>query len=108
MLDKGTMRNPVKLTRTLSALTQNLTVDEEWNSGDMRALALSLRGTQAEDVTFMTAPVAGTETVPGLGSVVRLDELKAKELFTAMKRDTMERYVEKYPDEVLDSDKEIS
>jgi hypothetical protein len=39
---------------------------------------------------------------------VRLDELKAKELFTAMKRDTMERYVEKYPDEVLESDKKIS
>lgn len=108
MLAKGTMRNPVKLTNTLSALTQNLTVDEEWTSGDMRGLALSLRGTQAEDVTFLSAPVAGTETVPGLGSVVRLDEVKSKELFTAMKRDTMARYVKKYPDEVLKSDKEIS
>ena len=102
MLAKGTMRNPVKLTRTLSALTENLTVDEEWNSGDMRALALSLRGTEAKDVTFLTAPVAGTETVPGLGSVVRLDELKSKELFTAMKRDTMQRYIKKYPDDVLE------
>ncbi len=108
MLAKGTLRNPVKLTRTLSALTQNLTVDEEWNTGDMRALALSLRGTQAKDVTFLTAPVAGTETVPGLGSVVRLDELKSKELFTAMKRDAMERYIKKYPRDVLKSDKKIS
>ena len=108
MLAKGTMRNPVKLTRTLSALTQNLTVDEEWNSGDMRGLALSLRGTQAKDVTFFSAPVAGTETVPGLGSVVRLDEVKSKELFKAMKRDTMQNYIKKYPDEVLKSDKEIS
>lgn len=108
MLAKGTMRNPVKLTNTLSALTQNLTVDEEWTSGDMRGLALSLRGTQAKDVTFLSAPVAGTETVGGLGSVVRLDEVKSKELFTAMKRDTMERYIKKYPDEVLKSDKEIS
>jgi LCP family protein required for cell wall assembly len=108
MLARGTMRNPLKLTRTLSALTENLTVDEEWNSGDMRALALSLRGTEAKDVTFLTAPVAGTETVPGLGSVVRLDELKSKELFTAMKRDTMQRYIKKYPDDVLKSDKEIS
>jgi hypothetical protein len=74
----------------------------------MRGLALSLRGTKAEDVTFLSAPVAGTESVPGLGSVVRLDEVKSKELFTAMKRDTMQRYIKKYPDEVLKSDKEIS
>ena len=97
MLSKGTTRNPVKLISTRQALTKNLTVDEEWNSGDMRALALSLRGTQAKDVTFLTAPVAGTETVPGLGSIVRLDELKSKELFTAMKRDTMEHLHQEVP-----------
>ncbi len=108
MLAKGTLRNPVKLTRTLSALTQNLTVDAEWNSGDMRGLALSLRGTQAEDVTFLTAPVAGTETLPGVGSVVRLDEMKTARLFRAMKRDTMGGYVRKHPGDVLKSDKEIS
>lgn len=108
MLAKGTTRNPAKLVATLSALTENLTVDAEWNSGDMRGLALSLRGTKAKDVTFMTAPVAGTETIPGLGSVVRLDELKSKELFTAMKKDRMQSYIKKHPDEVLKSDKEIS
>ncbi len=108
VLDRGTMRNPLKLTRTLSALTENLTVDEEWNSGDMRALALSLRGTGAEDVTFLTAPVAGTETLPSVGSIVRLDEVKSAELFKAMKSDRMGAYVRKYPDDVLKSDKEIS
>ncbi len=108
MLAKGTMRNPLKLTRTLTALTQNLTVDAEWNSGDMRALALSLRGTEAKDVTFLTAPVAGTETVAGLGSIVRLDAAKSKELFIAMKHDRMRKYIKKYPDDVLKSDKEVS
>jgi LCP family protein required for cell wall assembly len=108
MLAKGTLRNPLKLTRTLSALTQNLTVDAEWDSGDMRALALSLRGTDAKDVTFLTAPVAGTETVPGLGSIVRLDEVKARQLFRAMKRDAMGDYVKEHPDDVLKNDKEIS
>lgn len=108
MLARGTTTNPLKLSRTLSALTENLTVDAEWNSRDMRALALSLRGTQADDVSFMTAPVAGTETISGVGSIVRLDEVKSKELFAAMKTDTMDAYVAKYPDEVLKSDKEIS
>jgi LCP family protein required for cell wall assembly len=108
MLEAGTMKNPLKLTRTLSALTQNLTVDAEWTSGDMRGLALALRGTEAKDVTFLTAPVAGTGPVAGIGSVVRLDELKSKELFTAMKRDAMDAYIEKYPKDVLKSDKKIS
>ena len=108
MLAKGTMRNPVKLTRMLSALTENLTVDAEWSSGDMRGLALSLRGTEAKDVSFLTAPVAGTETVAGLGSIVRLDPTKSRELFTAMKQDRMRSYVKKYPKDVLKSDKEIS
>ncbi|TXL62279.1 LCP family protein [Aeromicrobium terrae] len=107
MLARGTMTNPIKLTKTLSALTENLTVDAEWDPRDMRALALSLRGTRADDVTFLTAPVAGTETVPTYGSIVRLDELKSKELFTAMKNDDMDAYVKKYPDDVLKSDKEI-
>lgn len=108
MLERGTMRNPLKLNRTLSALTQNLTVDAEWSSTDMRGLALSLRGAEAEDVTFLTAPVAGTETVSGAGSVVRLDDAKSEELFTAMRDDTMDDYVRKYPDEVLESEKKIS
>ena len=108
LLDKGTTRNPVTLTRTLGALTENIVVDEDWDPADMRALALSLRNTTADDVTFMTAPVAETETIDGVGSVVVLDELKAKELFTAMAEDDMDDYVEAHPDDVLKSDREIS
>ena len=94
MLAKGTMTNPVRLTRTLTAVTQNLTVDQSWDPRDMRALALSLRGTQADDVTFLTAPVAGTEELPGVGSVVRLDEAKSAELFTALRTDRIVLLVE--------------
>jgi anionic cell wall polymer biosynthesis LytR-Cps2A-Psr (LCP) family protein len=108
LLDKGTTRNPVKLTRTLDALTENVVVDEDWDPADMRALALSLRNTTTDDVTFMTAPVAKTETIDGVGSIVRLDEAKSTELFTAMAEDTMDEYVEGHPDDVLKSDREIS
>ena len=62
----------------------------------------------ATAVTFMTAPVAGTETIPGVGSVVQLDQAKSAELFTAMAEDRMEEYVEAHPDDVLKSDREIS
>jgi LCP family protein required for cell wall assembly len=108
LLDKGTTRNPVRLTKTLSALSENIVVDEDWDPADMRALALSLRNTTTDDVTFMTAPVAKTETIDGVGSVVLLDQPKATELFTAMAEDEMKDYVEKHPDDVLKSDREIS
>lgn len=108
LLDKGTTRNPVKLTRTLDAVTENIVVDEDWKPADLRALAVSLRNTQADDVTFLTAPVAYTENVPGVGDVVNLDNDKARALFTAMADDTMAAYVKAHPDDVLKSDKEIN
>ena len=108
MLSKGTMSNPVKLTRTLSALTANLTVDEDWVPGDMRALALSMRGIAADNVTFMTIPVAGTATVPTYGSIVNINEAQSGELFTALKEDSIEDYLKKYPDAALEPPEEVN
>jgi LCP family protein required for cell wall assembly len=107
MLAKGTMRNPVKLINTVGALTKNLTVDEDWTAGDMRGLALSLRGMQTKDVIFLTAPVAGTETIPVYGSIVRLDEAKSQEMYTAFRKDNLRAYLKKYPDDVLQPEDEV-
>ena len=107
MLSKGTMANPVTLTNTLTALTANLTVDAEWSSGDMRGLALSMRGISSQNVTFMTVPVTGTSTDPTYGSIVNIDESQSQELFTALKDDTIDRYLKKYPDSVLKPAKEV-
>ena len=101
ILSKGVTRNPVKLINTVKALTKNLTVDAEWSGSDMRGLALSLRGMHTRDVYFLSAPVAGTETVPVYGSIVRLNEAKSAELFTAFRKDNLRAYLKKYPDDVL-------
>ncbi len=98
MMSAGTLTNPLKLTSTLEALTSNLTVDQDWTGGDIQGLALSLRGISADDVTFMTVPVAGTETVDPYGSIVRLDETKAEELYTAVRGDRVGRYLRANPD----------
>jgi LCP family protein required for cell wall assembly len=108
LLAKGTTRNPVKLTQTLTALSTNIVVDQDWEAADMRALALSLRNTGTDDVTFITAPVADTKDVDGIGSVVELDLTKSKELFTAMAEDSMGAYVEAHPDDVLKSAREVN
>lgn len=104
MLDQGVTSNPAKLTRTVSALSRNITVDEGWTKGAMVKLALAMRGLETDDVTFLTAPVAGTETIPVWGSIVRLDEAKSAELFTALKNGTMAEYLAKYPDDALDDE----
>lgn len=98
MMSSGTLTNPLKLTNTLGALTANLTLDADWKGDDIRGLALSLRGIRADDVTFMTVPVAGTETIDPYGSVVRLDEQKAELLYTAIRNDRVGRFLRANPD----------
>lgn len=107
ILAGGTMHNPIRLTNTLDALTKNLTVDEGWKPGDMRGLALSLRGTSADNVTFMTVPVGAGSVDPTFGDVVNIDQLKSEELFTALKDDSVVAYLKKYPDDALKAPKEV-
>lgn len=106
-LDSGTMRNPLKLNNTLEAITRNLTVDSDWNAGDMRGLALSLRGTKEEDVTFMTLPIAGSSQDPTYGSILNIDEAKSAELFEALRGDTVDEYLKKYPGDELKAPDEV-
>ena len=79
----------------------------DWDPGDMRALALSLRGVRSDDVTFLTAPVAGTELDPTYGDVVVLDQAKCAELFDALRNDRMDAYLRKYPDDRLADERQI-
>lgn len=108
MLNSGVTANPKKLSDTVGALTKNLTVDEGWSGTAMAKLALSLRGVTTKDVTFMTAPVQGTDTDPTYGSIVVLQEDKMTELFAALGDDTMSDYLTKYPDDVLPDAEDVS
>lgn len=101
MLNSDMTSNPVKLNKMVRALTSNLTVDEGWSTTSIAKLGLSLKGIKTDDVVFVTAPVAGTETIPIWGSIVRLDELKSAELFSALESGTMDEYTTKYPDDLL-------
>jgi LCP family protein required for cell wall assembly len=93
--DRGTLTNPLKLDRFLSALTKSISVDEGVSAGDLRSLALSMRSVRASDVTFMTLPHKGTGMVKKQ-SVVFLDGAKAKALFDAVKTAQMPEYVKQH------------
>lgn len=93
--DSGTLTNPLKLDRFLSALTKSISVDEGLSGGDLRSLALSMRNVRVSDVTFLTTPHKGTGMVQKQ-SVVFLDPQKAKVLFDAVKTAEMAQYVQRY------------
>lgn len=93
--DGGTISNPFKLDRFLSAFTKSISVDDSVSGGKLRSLALSLRGIRASDITFMTAPNKGSAS-RGKQSVVLLDQTKAKSLFEAVRTAQMADYVKQH------------
>jgi LCP family protein required for cell wall assembly len=101
LLDAGSLTKPREFSNMLDALTSNLTVDESWANGAIRSLALSLRGTKADRVTFLTVPVSGTPTVPTYGSIVELNFPSARELFTAIRDDKVKAYLSDHPELAL-------
>ncbi|MEQ7124589.1 LCP family protein [Actinopolymorpha sp. B11F2] len=93
-LSNGTISNPLKLGRALDAITQNLSVDEEFTTKAMRDLALDMRSLRASSVTFMTAPTKGTG-MEGSQSVVYLDDAKGAALWKAVRADRIGPWLQK-------------
>jgi len=94
-LSQGTVTNPIKLKNVLEVITDNLTVDEDFDPAEMRDLALSLRGLRGDDVEYLTTPFAGYGTVGGQ-SIVRLDRVESEALFEAVKHDDIKSYLRKF------------
>ncbi|MEW9534392.1 LCP family protein [Microbispora sp. NPDC049125] len=88
----GTLTNPIALDGFLQALTSSMTVDSGVSMGTLRSLALELRDVRGGDLLATTLPVAGTPTVHG-SSVVLLDDAATAELATAIRTDTLDRYL---------------
>jgi len=94
-LSAGTLTNPFTLTPTIKSVVGNLTVDEEFDTAEIRGLALSLRGLRTGDVTFLTAPF-GSFGSTDVGSIVRLDQAQSEELWQATANDRIGDYIEEY------------
>ena len=108
VLAADTIGDPVKFTKTIGAITSNLTVDEGWTDGDLRGLALSLRGIEEKQVRFITLPFDRYDTVPGIGSVNIVDFERGEELWEALADDRIDAYLEKYPDDELEDERQVS
>jgi LCP family protein required for cell wall assembly len=101
-LDRGTVTNPLKLTKALDAVASNLTVDDEFGTGEMRSLALSARNLRGQGVSFMTAPVRGVGR-EGKASVVYLDTARCASLWKAVRSDDLAGWLARNPGSTLGS-----
>ncbi len=94
LLDKaastGTLTNPAKLNAFLQSVTKAVTVDKGFSLVDM---ALQFRNLRGDNLTFMTSPNKGSETIGGQ-SVVVSDREKAVALYQAMAADKMASWVQ--------------
>ena len=102
LMDAGGLKNPVKLLKVLDAVTRNLSVDASFTSGEMRGLATDVAGLNRSDVTFMSVPNAGTDTISGQ-SVVLLDKARCAELWKAVRDDDITKYLQVYGADTLAS-----
>jgi hypothetical protein len=86
-ISSGTLANPVKLSRFLSAVTSAIKVDQRLN---VTSLADRLRGISPSQVTFMTVPLANTNYITPTGeSAVLWDSQAAGQLFAELKADDL-------------------
>jgi LCP family protein required for cell wall assembly len=83
--------DPLRAYRLLDAMTQAVTVDDDYTTADLRALALDALRLRAGNVWFLTAAVAGLGR-EGTQSVVYLDSRRNAALWLAFRHDTMSAY----------------
>jgi len=94
-LSTEVISDPGRFTSFIAGVAQHVTVDQSLSDEQIRSLALSLR-LDSKSIELLQAPISGYATIEGQ-SVDVVDEAKLKELATAIRKDTMDAYVKKYP-----------
>jgi LCP family protein required for cell wall assembly len=85
----GTLSNPAKLNSFLKAITKAVTVDNSFSLTDM---AVQFRHLRSSNLTFITSPNLGGQTIGGQ-SVVVADKPKALALYQAITADKMAEWM---------------
>jgi LCP family protein required for cell wall assembly len=83
---------PRTIYNVLDTLTQHVSLDSEWEFGDLRGLVFGLRELSAADIDFLTVPVLGTG-MEGAQSVVYLDRPANHGLWQAVRNDSMDGWL---------------
>ncbi|WP_433375201.1 LCP family protein [Actinoplanes sp. CA-142083] len=93
ILSMGVLTNPMRLSSLLSEVAKSLVVD----SGlDLTATARQLSGLRTDDLDFTTIPSTGFVR-SAAGTANRLDKAGCRDLFLALRTDTMDTYFRRHP-----------
>jgi polyisoprenyl-teichoic acid--peptidoglycan teichoic acid transferase len=95
-LSADVIADPARFTSFVGNLAKHMTVDNSLSDAEIRTIALSLR-LQADDIALLQAPLSGFGTSSSGESVDLVDTAQLEELSAALQNDTMDRYLEKYP-----------
>ena len=60
---RASATSPLRIPRTLDALTHAVSVDDQFSNADLRGLVLGLRHLNAADVSFATAPIVRSDLI---------------------------------------------
>ncbi|GCB91554.1 LytR family transcriptional regulator [Streptomyces noursei] len=84
----GVLMNPVRFKEVADAMLRSVRADDGFGAGDLADLAQAMRGFGPASSEFASVPLRGeAENVPGLGSTVRWDPVRAPQLFRALRED---------------------
>jgi LCP family protein required for cell wall assembly len=89
---RGTVANPVRLAKTLDAVSRTVSVDAHLSNSDLRALAFGLRDLRPDHVLFATVPVQGIGDAGGQ-RIVRLDAARSGPFWAAFENDELPAYI---------------
>ncbi|MDK3257126.1 LCP family protein [Blastococcus capsensis] len=88
LAQKNVLSDVGALDEFLVALTDTVAVDEGLSNSELLSVAYDLRSLRPDAVTFLTAPVTGTGR-EGSQSVVYLDPVRAEQMWTHLRSDTL-------------------
>ncbi|PWR14311.1 transcriptional regulator [Micromonospora sicca] len=94
---EGMLQNPLRLDELLVTAADALTIDR---SLDLRELALVARDIRPANIKFATVPYTSASLKTHAGSAVKLDDAKAKEMFAAVRDDTIQEWLAAHPQKV--------
>ena len=99
VFEQEILKDIPKLTDFSSTVLQSVAVDEGMTLPRMVTLGYEMKDLRGDNVTFMTAPYAGTGWSPdGRQSIVLLDEAKSAALFNAFATDTVREFLAANPE----------
>ena len=92
--NRDVLTNPARLNDLLIVVAENVAVDEHFQIGRMRSLALEMRNIRPADVQFISAPITGLGRSPdGAQSIVNLDFDALEEVSQAFIEDRSAEFV---------------